>query len=91
MIFISLLLLAGLGLFAHWAKKYGRGQSKASFKDYMRHYKKQSVASVATTIAAVVTIYTTSDFADGVTGQLAGLAFLAGYVGDSAVNKGPGE
>ncbi len=91
MIFVSLMLLAGLGLFAHWAKKYGRGPSKASFKDYMQHYKKRSIASVATAIAAVVTIYASADFSNGLTGQIAGLAFLAGYAGDSAVNKGPGE
>ena len=91
MIFMSLLLLAGLGLIAHWAKRYARGQSKASFKDYLAHFKKQTLASVSATFTAILTLYTTSDLADGITGQLAGLAFMSGYMCDSAVNKGPGE
>lgn len=91
MTFIALLALAAIGLFAHWLKKYCRGQSKASFKDYMLHYKKQSIASATAAVAAVATIYSTSETIDGLTGQLAGLAFLAGYVGDSVANKGPGE
>ena len=86
-----LILIALLGLASHWFKKYCRGQSTASFQEYMMAYKKQSVASIATAIAAVATIYTSSDLAEGITGQLASLAFLAGYAGDSAANKGPGE
>lgn len=91
MTFIALLALATLGLFAHWLKKYCRGQSKASFKDYMLHYKKQTIASATATVAAVATIYSTSETIDTITGQLAGLAFLAGYASDSVANKGPGE
>lgn len=91
MTIIVLFAVALVGLFAHWFKKYYRGQSKASFKDYMLHYKRKSLASLSTVVAAVVTIYSTADVAEGLTGQLAALAFLAGYAGDSAANKGPGE
>ena len=91
MTFIALLALAMIGLFAHWFKKYCRGQSKASFKDYMLHYKKQSLASLMTSLGAVITIYLSTEAANGLTSQLAGLAFMAGYIGDSATNKGPGE
>lgn len=91
MTFIALLALALIGLFAHWFKKYCRGQSKASFKDYMLHYKKQSFASLTTALTAVIAIYASAEAADGITGQLSCLAFMAGYVGDSAANKGPGE
>lgn len=91
MTFIALITLAMLGVFVHWLKRYLRGQSKASFKDYMLFYRKQTTASVATAITAIVTIYATADFTEGLTAQVAALAFLAGYTGDSATNKGPGE
>ena len=91
MTLITLLLLAAVGLFAHWLKKYCRGQSRASFKEYMLRYKKQSIASATTALAAVATIYSTTESIDALTGQLAGLAFLAGYASDSVMNKGPGE
>lgn len=90
MTFLALLALSLLGLASHWLKKYYRGQSKASFKDYMLHYKKRTIASVFTVISAVIALYSTLDAVE-LTGQLASLAFLAGYAGDSAVNKGPGE
>lgn len=90
MTFLSLLALSLLGLASHWLKKYCRGQSKASFKDYMLHYKKRTIASVFTVISAVIALYSTM-YTVELTGQLASLAFLAGYAGDSAVNKGPGE
>lgn len=91
MTFIQLILLAMLGVFAHWLKRYLRGQSKASFYDYVLHYRKQTTASVTTAVTAVVAIYSTSELAEGLTAQVAALAFLAGYTGDSATNKGPGE
>lgn len=90
MTFLALLALSLLGLASHWLKKFCRGQSKASFKDYMMHYKKRTIASLMTVLAAVVALYSTYDTVT-LTGQLASLAFLAGYAGDSAVNKGPGE
>lgn len=90
MTFLALLLTAIAGLVAHWFKRYCRGQTEASFKDYMLSYKKQTLASVTSVVAAIATLYAASDSVE-LAGQTLSTAFLAGYVGDSALNKGPGE
>lgn len=87
--FVTLLLIALVGLVTHWAKRYSRGQLECSFTEYMQTHKRNTIASLATAGAAVVALYSTGDLE--MTNQTMALAFLAGYAGDSAVNKGPGE
>ena len=90
MTFIALLLTAMAGLVAHWLKRYCRGQTEASFKDYMLTYKKQTIASVTSVVAAIAALWVASDSVE-LAGQTLSTAFLIGYAGDSAINKGPGE
>ena len=86
MSFLLLLLIGFAGVFAHWAKRYGRGQIGSSFADYMQHYHRQSIASLSACCVAVAIIYwrlngmpaAENDFIQ---------ALLAGYVGDSVLNK----
>lgn len=87
MTFLVLLAAAFAGLFAHWIKKWGRGETDAGFIDYMKENRKHSIGSVSAIFASVVSMYTIGDVV--LTGQAAATAFMAGYVLDSAINKAP--
>jgi hypothetical protein len=86
--FVKLLAIALVGLFSHWLKKWGRGQTKAGFVEYMRVHRRHSIASVCAVIGEVVSLYLSGQAGN----ELApGLAFMAGFVADSVMNKAPAE
>ena len=85
--FIALLLIGFLGLFSHWLKKWGRGQTKASFKEYMKTHKNHSIASVSMLVSSIVGMYAIGDVE--LTNQVMATAFLAGFAIDSTINKTP--
>lgn len=89
MTFVLLLLIGLLGLFAHWLKKWGRGQTKASFVDYMKAHRKHTIASLSALAGAIAGMFAVGDVV--LTGQVAATTFLAGYSIDSAINKAPDE
>jgi len=83
---MSLMMIGLLGLFAHWAKRYGRGQIGSSFVEYMLHYQRQSVASMVSVLMTVLVIYWHLNGAEP--GENAFIeALMAGYIGDSVMNK----
>lgn len=87
---MTLLLLINIGLiglFAHWFKRWARGQTESDFITYMGVHKRHSLASVATMIGAVAALYSVSEVV--LSQQAMALAFLAGYSIDSTVNKSP--
>jgi hypothetical protein len=87
---MTLIILIGiglLGLVAHWLKKWARGQTKADFVEYMSKHRRHSIASVSTLLASVITMYTAGDVA--LSSQSAAMAFTAGYMIDSTLNKSP--
>ena len=87
---LLVLLASGLaGLYAHWLKKWSRGQTKANFIDYMAKHRKHSIASVTALVAYVVNMYASVDVATG--SQYSAMAFMAGYMIDSSLNKAPDE
>lgn len=86
--FFELLAVALMGLFSHWLKKWGRGQTQAGFVEYMQAHRRHSVASVCTVVSAVVGLYLGGQAGN----ELApGLAFMAGFSADSVMNKAPNE
>lgn len=86
MSFVLLMMIGLLGLFAHWAKRYGRGQIGSSFIEYMLHYRRQSFASMSSVLIAVLVIYWHLNGA--APGENAFIeALMAGYIGDSMLNK----
>jgi len=87
MTFFILILAGALGLFCHWLVKWSRRQTKAGFVEYMKSNRKHSIASVSSTFAAIVTLYSVGDVV--LTAQTAANTFLIGYALDSAVNKKP--
>lgn len=89
MTFIAIIFIGLLGLFAHWVKKWCRGQTSAGFIEYMRGERKHTIASLSALSSAIAGIYVVGDVV--LTGQVAATAFLAGYSIDSALNKAPDE
>lgn len=85
MSFIYLLLTGFFGLFAHWLKKWSRGQIEQGFIAYMSAEKKHSIAAVVTLFGAIVTMYTTGDIE--LSKQVLAMAFMAGFSIDSLINK----
>lgn len=87
MTFIQLLLIAFAGLFAHWLKRWGRGQTTVGFIEYMRQYHRHSIASVCSVVASVISLYSVDGFAANDTTPA--IAFLLGFTLDSTLNKSP--
>jgi len=87
---LILLLLTGFaGLFAHWYKRWLRGQTVAGFIDYMSTHKRHSAASVLSLFGAIAVICAGADVE--LTQQSVALAFTAGFSVDSTLNKSPDE
>lgn len=87
---LILLLLAGFsGLFAHWFKRWLRGQTEAGFIDYMSTHKRHSAASVLSLLGAIIAMVAVADVE--LTQQTLALAFMAGFSIDSTLNKSPDE
>lgn len=87
---LLILLLAGIaGLFSHWLKKWGRGQTASTFKEYMESHKRYSIASVTAMIGAIAGMCVVGDVE--LTQQTLATAFLAGFAVDSTLNKAPDE
>jgi hypothetical protein len=85
---VLMLWLIGLaGMAAHWVKRWARGQTATSFREYFFVVDRNH--SVAAVITMTVSVATFLSAWDGVwTMQSAALVFLAGYASDSAANQG---
>lgn len=82
---VTIWLVGVAGMAAHWAKRWARGQSDATFVEYfVIREPRKSVAAAAAMAAAVATFLATWD--GQLTGQALATVFLAGYAADSAAN-----
>jgi hypothetical protein len=79
------------GLFAHWLKRWSRGQTESDFWDYMLANKRYSIGSVAGYLGAAATILSSEPIADLYSTSVLGALFAAGYMADSVINKDAGE
>lgn len=84
---VVLILVSFLGLAAHWFKCNWRGQSACSLVDYLTTHKRNTIASIFSSIGAIEAMVAVG----GVTlnEQSLAMAFMAGFTLDSTLNKGP--
>ena len=87
-----LLFAAALaGLVANWAKKRARGQARCTLMDYLGREPAYTMAAICAVLAAVVGMIAGGAAAEGWSTQSIAAAFMAGWVGDSALNKAPDD
>jgi len=90
LILLLSLAIALLGSTAHWAKRWARGQTGASFADYLFGEPKHTIASFGALVGAV-SVFLASGHVDFGSVDTFGELLLTGYTIDSAVNKAPDD
>jgi hypothetical protein len=77
-----------LGMVAHYAKKWARGQYAGNLWAYLfADHPRSSLAAIITYTASAATVLATGSI-DGMNlAQVAALGFTTGYMADSAVNR----
>ena len=77
-----------LGMLAHYAKKWGKGEYKGSLFSYMfTDCPKATLAAVLTYTGAAATIMATGTLAGMDVATVGALGFTTGYAIDSSVNN----
>ena len=84
----AILCLSGFaGMFVHWAKKWVRDETDTGLYQYLFQIKKKSTALSMLTYFSVIATMLAAGSVDYWSSQTLSIAFLAGYMIDSAINK----
>lgn len=78
-----------LGMFAHFLKKWTRGEIAGGPIDYLVSHPKHTVASILTFMGATAGLMASGQLDNLNLPVLVGLAFTTGWTIDSGINKGP--
>lgn len=80
-------LISLSGVYFHWLKKYARNELSCGFLRYFVVEPKNTIRTVMALVGSVFALQSNGVFSE-LTQQNIGLAFMAGWVADSALNKG---